>query len=207
MINLLKQARSLPPFRRERELQIKNMNKHPSFAAVFIDRDGTINEDVDYLNKVDELRLISGAGAAVKRINQAGLKAVVITNQSAIARGYLSEEGLLAIHEKLVRLLAVDGARLDGVYYCPHHPDDGCNCRKPASGMVLAAAKDLDVDLKKSYIIGDKISDIQLGYNLGLTSILVMTGYGRGQKELLSPRIRPDFIADDLYHAVEWILT
>ncbi len=174
--------------------------------AVFIDRDGTINEDVNYLNQVENLCLIPRAIEAVKKINDRGLKAIVISNQSGVARGYLSEETLAEIHGRLSQLLAEQGAHLDGIYYCPHHPDEGCDCRKPASGMLLAAARDLDIDLAHSFMVGDKNSDVALGHKLGLTTVLVLTGYGREELEALQgQKEQPDFVADDLYRAVELI--
>ena len=175
--------------------------------AVFIDRDGTVNEDVDYLTRVRDLRLIRGAAEGIAKINALGVKTILITNQSAIARGYLSEKTLGRIHQRLKKLLAEQGAFLDGVYYCPHHPDDGCSCRKPAAGMLLAAREDFALELEGSFIVGDKLSDIELGRKLGLTTILVLTGYGRQERErLAAKKVMVDFVADDLLRAAQWIV-
>lgn len=176
--------------------------------AVFIDRDGTINQDRNYLDNAQDFEFIPGAADAIKKLNECGLKVVVITNQSGIARGILTEETLSDIHDRMVHLLATEGAYLDGIYYCPHHPDDGCDCRKPATGMVRNAIHDLDVDIAHSYIIGDKRADVHLGHNLGLTSILVLTGYGREENEFFeNEKAKPDFVADNLRHAAEWIIS
>jgi D-glycero-D-manno-heptose 1,7-bisphosphate phosphatase len=142
-----------------------NMNR-----AVFLDRDGTINVEVGYLSDLSRLRLIPGAGAAIKRLNDAGLKVVLITNQSGVARGYFPESFVLDTHALLEKMLQEQGARLDGVYYCPHHPKAGttrytmtCDCRKPGTGLIDRAARDLTLDVKGSFMVGDKWSDIELG--------------------------------------------
>jgi histidinol-phosphate phosphatase family protein len=135
--------------------------------AVFLDRDGTINRDVPYCSKPDDFELLPGAAEAISLFNEHGFKVIVVTNQSGIGRGYFSEEMLARIHERIKILLDEQGARIDAVYYCPHHPDEGCNCRKPQPEMVLSAAKDLDIDLKQSYIIGDADVDIEMGTRAG----------------------------------------
>lgn len=182
--------------------------------AVFLDRDGTINTEVGYLNHPDQVELIPRAGAAVKLLNQSGFIVIVITNQAGIARGLVREELLPAIHEKLAQLLQQKGAAIDGFYYCPHHPEGvveqyriTCDCRKPLPGMLLRAARELNIDLAASYVIGDKSCDIELGRNAGARSILVLTGYGVTElalhrKARLAP---PDYIALDLYDAAHWI--
>jgi D-glycero-D-manno-heptose 1,7-bisphosphate phosphatase len=182
--------------------------------AVFLDRDGTINTEVGYLNHPDQVELIPRAGAAIKLLNKAGFTVIVITNQAGIAKGLVREELLPAIHQKLAQLLARQGAAIDGFYYCPHHPEGvveqyriTCDCRKPLSGMLLRAAGEFSIDLSASYVIGDKSCDIELGRNAGARSILVLTGYGvtelaRHREEGLAP---PDYIALDLYDAAYWI--
>lgn len=185
-------------------------NKH---KAVFLDRDGTICEEVGYLDSVDRMRLIPGAGEAIRKLNEKGFKTVVVTNQSGIARGYFSESTLKELHSELSRLLGRDGAFLDAFYYCPHHPTEGevpyrqvCGCRKPAPGLLVQAAKDLDLDLKRSFAVGDKLADLECGRALGVKGVLVLTGYGK--EELASgPGHAASFVAADLYRAVEWILS
>jgi len=184
--------------------------------AVFLDRDGTISEEVSYISDPDMLRLIPKAAEAVRLINESGLLAVVVTNQSGIARGYLTESILADVHKKMHLLLKAGGAGVDGIYYCPHHPKVGlpeyvkdCECRKPGTGLIEAAAKDLKIDVRGSYVIGDKIIDIELAHKAGARGILVMTGYGREEMKALGNdrKVWPDHIADDLYDAVKWILT
>ena len=137
--------------------------------AVFIDRDGTINVDVGYLSSPDQLELYPWSAEALRLINQAGFKAIVVTNQAGVARGFCTEEMLELIHERLVRDLKRESARIDGIYYCPHHPKIGepsyrrdCDCRKPLPGMLLRAAREHQIDLSRSFVIGDKSSDIGL---------------------------------------------
>ena len=183
--------------------------------AVFIDRDGTLSEEVGYLNHASRFRLLPRSAAAIKMLNEAGVAAVVITNQAGVARGYFPEERILEVHQRMEELLAADGARLDGIYYCPHHPTAGeppyraeCDCRKPRPGLLLRAAEELDLDIPGSYMIGDKFSDIELAREAGCKGILTLTGYGRGEWEYNRETacVKPDFIAEDLYDAVEWIL-
>jgi D-glycero-D-manno-heptose 1,7-bisphosphate phosphatase len=141
---------------------------------------------------------------------------VVITNQSGVARGYFPESLVQEVHQKMVSLLRAEGAYLDGIYYCPHHPDAGdppyrqkCRCRKPATGLVEEAARDLELDLSKSYVVGDRGIDIEFAQKIGARGILVLTGYGRGEWEYLRDRwrVRPDHVAENLYEAVQWILS
>jgi D-glycero-D-manno-heptose 1,7-bisphosphate phosphatase len=173
-----------------------------------MDRDGTICEEVGYLDHPDRLRLLPRSAAAIKRINRSGFKAVVVTNQSGVARGYFPESMVHEIHAELKTLLAGEGARLDGIYYCPHHPEAGCDCRKPAPGMLRAAADDQGINLERSFVVGDKLSDVYAAHQVGARGILVLTGYGREENELLQRpgQKPPDYIAEDLYEAVEWIL-
>ncbi len=182
--------------------------------AVFLDRDGTVNEEVGYLRNAADLRLIPGAGAAIKRLNDAGLLVVLVTNQSGIARGYFSEEQLLEIHERLKQMLQQDNARLDAIYYCPHHPTAGnshltkeCDCRKPGTGLIDLASRDLHIDIGQSYVVGDKWSDVELGQRAGAHSILVRTGYGSDEEGARPSHLKdPDFIAHTITEAAEWII-
>jgi histidinol-phosphate phosphatase family protein len=183
-------------------------------AAVFLDRDGTINEEVDFVRTPDELRLIPGAAASIRRLNEAGLPACVISNQSGVARGFYTEADLAGIHEKLERDLAAGGGRLDRIYYCPHHPTKGlppydtlCECRKPAPGMLLRGSHELDIDLARSFVVGDRDVDIQVARAVGAKAVLVLTGYGRAtREEIAGTDIVPDFVAADLAEAVTHIL-
>lgn len=183
--------------------------------AVFIDRDGTLTEEVGYVNHPRRLRLLPRSAEAIRRLNRSGLKAVMVTNQSGVARGYFSEEVLHAVNEALVSQLKAEGAYLDGLYVCLHHPTEGtpsyravCDCRKPEPGLLTRAAADLALDLSRSWMVGDKISDVLVGRRAGAGSILVLTGYGLGEWEYrrsLWPA-QPDHVAEDLLGAVEWIL-
>lgn len=183
--------------------------------AVFLDRDGTINEEMGYLNHESRLILLPGAARAIKRLNQAGWPVVVVSNQSGLARGYFSPELLELIHKRLLELLAREGARLDGWYYCPHHQQGqrpelaiDCDCRKPKPGLFKRAAADLSLDLSASVMVGDRLGDIEAARNIGARAVIVLTGYGRGEVEYELPRrpLKPDFIAAGLPEAVDWIL-
>jgi D-glycero-D-manno-heptose 1,7-bisphosphate phosphatase len=184
-------------------------------GAVFLDRDGTINEQMGYINHLTRFQLLPGVGQAIKRLNQAQWPVVVVSNQSGVARGYFPPDLVGKVHHLMAEMLERDGARLDGVYYCPHHPraelDDfrqECNCRKPRTGLFEQAASDLGLDLSKSYVIGDRTSDLKAGRNIGAKNILVLTGYGRGELEYVLPNkdVTPDFVAETLNHAVDYIL-
>jgi len=186
-----------------------------SRRAVFMDRDGTVSAEVGYMNHIDRYRLLPRSAEAIRKINQAGLLAFVVTNQSGVARGLFDEPLILEVHATLKRLLAEQGAHLDGVYYCAHHPREGeppwrmdCDCRKPRPGMLIRAAAEHDVDLGRSYMIGDTVLDIEAARNAGATGVLVLTGYGKGDLKFRMRQrgLEPAFIADDLLGAVDWIL-
>jgi D-glycero-D-manno-heptose 1,7-bisphosphate phosphatase len=183
--------------------------------AVFLDRDGTITAEAGYINHPSRLKLIRGAAEAIKACNDAGLHVVVVTNQAGVARGYFKEELIGVVHQRLAKLLAAKGARVDAIYYCPHHPTVGapeyrieCNCRKPGTGMIETACRDLPIDLGHSYMVGDRISDSRFGHKLGLRTVMVLTGYGRGEHEYQRQdwTDTPDHVAKDLRTAVQWIL-
>jgi D-glycero-D-manno-heptose 1,7-bisphosphate phosphatase len=182
--------------------------------AVFLDRDGTIVREADYLSSISQLRLLPGAAAALRRLNEAGFAVVIVTNQSGIARGMFTEIDFQNIQNELLRRLARHGARIDATYYCPHHPeaklpDYGrtCDCRKPAAGMLLQAAQDLGLDLSRSYAIGDSGRDVEAGKRAGCRTILVRTGYGKKLTKEAVAALAPDHIAADLAGAAEWILS
>ena len=183
--------------------------------AVFLDRDGTINEEVGYVNHIERFTLIPRVGQAIRLLNQHGIKIVVVTNQSGVARGYFPESLIHLVHQKMQDLLKMDGAYLDGIYYCPHHPDVGeppyrqkCRCRKPNMGLIEEAVKELDIACSQSYAVGDRSGDIEFGHLFGAKTILVLTGYGKGEWEFHRDQwnVKPDYVAQDLYEAVQWIL-
>jgi D-glycero-D-manno-heptose 1,7-bisphosphate phosphatase len=181
--------------------------------AVFLDRDGTLAEEANYLASLDRLSLFPYAADAVRLLNRGGFAVVVITNQAGIARGIIREEFVGEVHEHIGRELAAGGARIDGFYYCPHHPHGivekyrgACDCRKPQPGMLRRAAADLDLDLASSFIVGDRLLDIEAGRAVGARGILVRTGYGRTDEARRDRRVEPDVVVDNLIGAVAWIL-
>lgn len=169
--------------------------------AVFLDRDGTISEDVNYCSCVEDFHILPTVPEAIRLVNQSGFKVVVITNQSGLARGYFTEETLAEIHGKMESEFAKHDARVDAIYYCPHHPSDGCDCRKPKTGLLIRAVEDLGIILKASYMIGDMQKDIDAGRTAGCKTILVTTGPSGGNG-VTTPA---DHTADSLLAAVEWI--
>ena len=177
--------------------------------AVFLDRDGTINKEVDNLRRLKDLRILPGAARAIKKINKLGFLAVVITNQPVVSRGWLTEPELDRIHAVLIRRLGRKGAKLDAIYYCPHHKDAQirkyrvlCACRKPNIGLILKAAKKFKIDLKKSFMVGDSTRDILAGKKAKMRTILVKTGYaGKDGKY----NVKPDFVAKNLMQAAKII--
>ena len=182
--------------------------------AIFFDRDGTLSVEAGYINHVDRFDLMPFACETIKLVNESEFIPVLITNQSGLARDYFTEEVLNQVHEKLAKLLAKKGAYLEGIYYCPHHEFGEikkyrkiCECRKPAPGMLNQAAKDLNIDLKKSYMIGDKYTDIELAHNVGATGIMVMTGYGLGEHTYQQHKwtVMPHYTTEDALEAVKLI--
>ena len=184
--------------------------------AVFMDRDGTICEEVGYLDHPSRFRMFPFSGAAIRLLNDNGWLAILITNQAGVARGYFPEEMIHAVHEQLKTELADQAAHLDAIYYCPHHPTAGtppyridCKCRKPKPGLIHTAAKVFDIDLTQSWMVGDRYSDIELAHNAGVNSALVLSGYGRGESEQQSKQWQqqPDLVCEDLFTAVQRIVT
>jgi D,D-heptose 1,7-bisphosphate phosphatase len=202
-------------------------------AAVFLDRDGTINEEVGYLDSLEKLRIYPEAFDAIRLINQSGMKAVVISNQSGVARGYFDEAFVETVHARIQALLKERRARIDRFYYCPHHPTEGmgayrmaCACRKPEAGMLIRAAQEMGIDLARSYMVGDMPKDIEAAAKAGAKGILVQIGklgtaplFCRRKIGALSPfspslerrktfdsSVRPDYIARDILDAVTWIM-
>ena len=184
--------------------------------AVFIDRDGTINEETGYVDSLDKFRLLPDVTRAIRRLNESGIPAIVITNQSGVGRGYFSMDFLDTLHNRMMMEFTEQGCRLDGIYICPHHPDENCACRKPKPGMLLSAAKENEIILHASYVVGDKMRDIELAHRVGAKGILVLTGYGAEELRNNPPMPQipvgtefnsvPDHVAANLSEAVEWVL-
>jgi D-glycero-D-manno-heptose 1,7-bisphosphate phosphatase len=175
------------------------MNK---VSGVFFDRDGTICVDVGYLKDPNEVELLKRSADAIRLLNERKIPIVVVTNQSGVSRGYFPEETIHKANKRLEELLAKENVYVDAIYYCPHHPDGGCHCRKPEPGMVEEGAKKLNINVKKSFVVGDKATDVELGQNVGAKTILLLTGYGEEEKG----KSKPDYIVNDLYDAVQIII-
>jgi D-glycero-D-manno-heptose 1,7-bisphosphate phosphatase len=183
--------------------------------AVFIDRDGTISEEVGYVNHPSRFQLYPYSFEAIRLLNDENWLAIVITNQAGIARGYFSEDVVKQIHEQMMRKMDEARVRLDAIYYCAHHPTVGeppyrldCNCRKPKAGLIERAARDFEIDLPSSWMIGDRYSDIELARNAGLNSAFVLSGYGRGEWEYQRTgwQHQPDLVSENLLESVKQIL-
>lgn len=186
-------------------------------TAIFLDRDGTLNEEVGYLDSLEKLKLYDNTVEAIRLINESRMKTVVITNQSGVARGYFTEEFVRTVHICIKKILQERGAFVDAFHYCPHHPEgigvyrQVCFCRKPEAGMLIQAAEELNIDLKCSYVVGDMLKDIQAASRVGAKAILVRTGYGLNtiEKDLITGSadiVQPHYIAEDILYAVKWIM-
>lgn len=187
-----------------------------SAPAIFMDRDGTLSHEVGYVNHVSRFRLYPWAVEAVRLVNRNGFLAVVITNQAGVARGYFHESVIHEVHAALNASMEAGGARLDGVYYCPHHPSAGeppyrkdCDCRKPKPGLLRRAEAELGVDLSRSFVVGDRLGDLELAWAAGATGVLVRSGYGLGELTYHAPSWprQPELVADHLLEAVERIVS
>ncbi len=183
--------------------------------AVFLDRDGTINEQMGYINHPGRFVLLPGAARGIRLLNDAGFLAVVVSNQSGVARGYFPIDLVHEVHDLMRRELDARGASVDAVLFCPHYPGGAvpeyavaCDCRKPAPGLVDRAVSQFPIDMSRSYVVGDRFSDVELAASRGLGSVLVETGYGRGDRQYVLPgrEIQPDHVAADLEAAARWIL-
>lgn len=184
--------------------------------AVFLDRDGTINEQMGYLNHLSRFVMLPRAAAGIRLLNEQDIPVFVVTNQSGLARGYFPPSLLDEIHTKMNEILAVEGARVDGIYICPHHPEAkeekyrlACNCRKPKPGLFLQAAAEHEVDLAASFVVGDRWSDLKAAAACQATGVLVLTGYGRGDRDHIGPSqsVQPAHVAEDLQDAASWIIS
>jgi D-glycero-D-manno-heptose 1,7-bisphosphate phosphatase len=176
--------------------------------AAFLDRDGTICEEMGYVNHVDRLRIFPFAAAAIRQLNQAQVPVIIVTNQSGVARDIFPESLVHQVHQKMIAELSAGGARVDAIYFCPHKTEDACECRKPNPGLLERAAGEHALDLPASWVVGDRYADLEMGYAAGARGILVMTGYGRGEYELHHTRWarQPDSLAENLTEAVRRIL-
>jgi D-glycero-D-manno-heptose 1,7-bisphosphate phosphatase len=181
--------------------------------AVFLDRDGTIIEEVGYLDRPERVELFPWTIDAVRVLNRAGLAVVLVSNQSGVARGFFTEDVVDAVHRRMADLLAEGGARIDAYYYCPHHPDgkvpqyaQSCDCRKPGRGLVDRAARELGIDPARSFVVGDRWLDVALGRAVGAQSVLVRTGYGASEEDKRPADLAADAVVDNLIAATSWIL-
>lgn len=179
--------------------------------VVFLDRDGTINVEKNYLHRIEDFEFIEGSDKAIKLLNDNGFKVVVVSNQAGVARGYYGEEEVVKLHEYINEQLKKEGAVIDAFYFCPHHPEHGkgkylceCTCRKPATGMFEKAAEQFHVDMDNSWMVGDNSGDIKAGINFGVKTILVSTGYG--SKVYEEGNVKPDYYTEDLLGAATLIV-
>ncbi len=180
--------------------------------AAFLDRDGTIIQENGYISKINQVEFIPDSIEAIKKLRALGYKIIIITNQSGVAQGFFSEKSLQKVNHYLLKKLSQQKAAVDGIYFCPHHPRVGlknykkdCDCRKPKTGLLKLAVKEKKLKLKDSVVIGDKISDVELGKNAKIKSILVLTGYGKKESKKITAfsKSKPDFIAKNLLEAVK----
>jgi D-glycero-D-manno-heptose 1,7-bisphosphate phosphatase len=185
----------------------------PGSVAVFLDRDGTLIEEVDYLERVEQVALYSWSIDGVRLLNRAGIRVFVVTNQAGVARGYFTESVVDEVHRHIDSMLAAGGARIDAYYYCPHHPDGTveayrsiCECRKPSRGLVDRAAREFGIDPSRSFVVGDRWLDIRLARAVGAQAVLVRTGFGSTAERQPVSDVTADAIADNLVGAANWVL-
>ena len=174
-----------------------------NLPVVFLDRDGTINVDPGYLSDPEKVTLFEGVAEAIELFNLLGMRVIIVSNQSGIGRGYFTETELKAVNDRLLELIEEGGGFVDAVYFCPHRPDEGCGCRKPQTGMIESASSEFFLDMERSYVVGDKVSDMELARNIKAVAILVTTGLGAKTKDELA--VTPDYVAKDLLGAARWI--
>jgi D-glycero-D-manno-heptose 1,7-bisphosphate phosphatase len=197
---------------RTRDVKGADIVKKP---AVFMDRDGTINEQMGYINHLSRFIILPGVPEAIRLLNENGFLSIVVSNQSGVARGYFTEDLVERVHESLRSSLRENGSEMDDFFFCPHYPRGSlpeycfeCDCRKPKTGLIDQARRKFDIHMERSYVIGDRHADIEFAHNARLKGILVKTGYGLGEIEHVLPRrsLKPEYIAEDLLDAVKWIL-
>lgn len=183
--------------------------------AVFMDRDGTVNEQMGYINHIRRFVILPGSGEAIRRLNEHGFLAIIVSNQSGVARGYFPIELVYEVHDHMKMLLKREGAVLDKIFFCPHYPGGKipeysrlCDCRKPRTGLIEQACRQFAIDMPNSYLIGDRCTDMELAFRSGLKGILVKTGYGLGDLKYVLPDhpYQPFHVAEDLLDAVRWIV-
>ncbi len=183
--------------------------------AVFMDRDGTVNEQMGYVNHISRFHLLPGVCQAIRLLNERGFLGIILTNQSGVARGYFPLTLVHEIHAFLEEILKKEGAIIDGIFFCPHYPGGSipeftreCDCRKPGTGLMKKACNSFDIDMSRSYVVGDHFTDLEMARRCDLDGILVKTGYGLGDLTYVLPHmpIKPCYIADDLLDAVKWII-
>ena len=196
-----------------REPRVPSPESSAFERAVFLDRDGTIIEEVGYLDRPERVELFPWTIDAVRVLNRAGLAVVLVSNQSGVARGFFTEAVVDAVHQRMADLLNEGGARIDAYYYCPHHPDgkvpryaQPCDCRKPGRGLVDRAVQELGIDPAKSFVVGDRWLDVALGRVVGAQSVLVRTGYGASEEDRRPADLAADAVVDNLIAASSWIL-
>ncbi len=180
------------------------INSKKKQKAVFLDRDGTICEEVNYLSRPEDLKLFPFSAEAVRLLNESDFLVILITNQSGIARGFFDEKTLQKIHSKLKKELAESNAKLDAIYFCPHNQADNCDCRKPKTGMIEQAKQDFSLDIENSWMIGDKVIDVETGFNAKLKTALVLTGYGQSEVEKLKKK--PNLIEENLLQSAKMLI-
>ena len=182
--------------------------KRSSKIAVFVDRDGTICFDKHYMSDPDDIELVPGVAEGIQRLNQAGIQVIIVTNQSGVGRGYFSENELKTFNEHLVAALDRQGANITEIFYCPHSPDVGCNCRKPATGLLESAKEKYGFDLTKSFVIGNRIMDVEMAHGVGAKGIIVPEPGDQYNidSEIEASDDKPDFRAEDFLEAARWIL-
>jgi D-glycero-D-manno-heptose 1,7-bisphosphate phosphatase len=172
--------------------------------AVFLDRDGTLIVEKNYLHKIEDVEFIPGVGTALAKLRKKGFLLILVTNQSGVSRGYFTMEDVQRVHRHIIAVLQKDGATLDGIYICPHQAEDNCECRKPGTKLLQDAKEKFGIDLTRSFMVGDRELDVQLGQRVGCKSVLVKTGYG---EQVIAQKLAvPEHVAADVTAAVEWIL-
>ena len=197
-----------PPKPSSSKTSLVRRRTDPPRRAIFLDRDGTICEEMGYMNHIRRFALLRNAPPAIRELNRREIPVIVVTNQSGVARGFFPEALVAQVHERMHAVLRRWGARVDGVYYCPHIKQDGCACRKPLPGMLRRAAREHNLQLKGSWVVSDRYADVQMAQSVGGHGALVLTGYGRGEYEWNRKKWRrqPDVVAEDLAEAVAVIL-